>query len=235
MKLDNGLRVIVARREGVPLVSAELVALAGAEADPPRLAGPGVAERGADDAGNQAPQRAASSPPPPRRSAARSTAAAGLEPRARLDHGDDAQARRRARAGRRGRARAGVRARRDRARSHADRSTALKVAYANPATLASIWSPSGWPTVAAPTAIPPAARPTRCRASSATDLVAAHRQRVPARQRGPDPRRRHRWREPAWRWRGVTSAAGPHRRRRSPQPPRAAADRSRARRPPSST
>jgi zinc protease len=39
MKLDNGLRVIVARREGVPLVSAALVALTGAEADPPRLAG----------------------------------------------------------------------------------------------------------------------------------------------------------------------------------------------------
>ena len=38
-KLANGLRVIVARREGVPLVSAELVALSGAEVDPPRLAG----------------------------------------------------------------------------------------------------------------------------------------------------------------------------------------------------
>jgi len=38
-KLDNGLRVIVARRQGVPLVSAELVALTGAEVDPPRLAG----------------------------------------------------------------------------------------------------------------------------------------------------------------------------------------------------
>ncbi len=37
--LPNGLRVIVARREGVPLVSAELVALSGAEVDPPRLAG----------------------------------------------------------------------------------------------------------------------------------------------------------------------------------------------------
>ncbi len=38
-RLANGLRVIVARREGVPLVSAELVALSGAEVDPPRLAG----------------------------------------------------------------------------------------------------------------------------------------------------------------------------------------------------
>jgi zinc protease len=38
-KLANGLRVIVARREGTPLVSAELVALSGAEVDPPRLAG----------------------------------------------------------------------------------------------------------------------------------------------------------------------------------------------------
>jgi zinc protease len=38
-KLGNGLRVIVARRDGVPLVSAELVALAGAEVDPPRLSG----------------------------------------------------------------------------------------------------------------------------------------------------------------------------------------------------
>lgn len=38
-QLANGLRVIVARREGIPLVSAELVALAGAEGDPPRLAG----------------------------------------------------------------------------------------------------------------------------------------------------------------------------------------------------
>jgi zinc protease len=39
MKLADGLRVIVARREGVPLVSAELVVLSGAETDPPRLAG----------------------------------------------------------------------------------------------------------------------------------------------------------------------------------------------------
>jgi len=39
MKLGNGLRVIVARREGIPLVSAELVALAGAETDPPHLSG----------------------------------------------------------------------------------------------------------------------------------------------------------------------------------------------------
>jgi zinc protease len=38
-RLGNGLRVIVARREGVPIVSAELVALAGAEIDPPRLSG----------------------------------------------------------------------------------------------------------------------------------------------------------------------------------------------------
>ncbi|HEY2560932.1 MAG TPA: pitrilysin family protein [Caldimonas sp.] len=38
-KLGNGLRVIVAHREGVPLVSAELVALAGAEVDPPRQSG----------------------------------------------------------------------------------------------------------------------------------------------------------------------------------------------------
>jgi zinc protease len=38
-RLANGLRVIVARREGVPLVSAELVALAGAEIDPPHLSG----------------------------------------------------------------------------------------------------------------------------------------------------------------------------------------------------
>ena len=38
-KLANGLRVIVAQREGVPLVTAELVALSGAEVDPPRLAG----------------------------------------------------------------------------------------------------------------------------------------------------------------------------------------------------
>ena len=38
-RLANGLRVIVARREGIPLVSAELVALSGAEVDPPRLSG----------------------------------------------------------------------------------------------------------------------------------------------------------------------------------------------------
>ena len=38
-KLANGLRVIVARRDGIPLVSADLVALAGAESDPPRLSG----------------------------------------------------------------------------------------------------------------------------------------------------------------------------------------------------
>ena len=38
-KLGNGLRVIVARREGVPIVSAELVALSGAELDPPHLSG----------------------------------------------------------------------------------------------------------------------------------------------------------------------------------------------------
>jgi zinc protease len=38
-RLENGLRVVVARREGVPLVSAELVVLAGSEIDPPRLSG----------------------------------------------------------------------------------------------------------------------------------------------------------------------------------------------------
>ena len=74
-RLANGLRVIVARREGVPLVSAELVVLSGAEVDPPRLAGLASLSAGADDAGHPAPQRARSSPPPPRRSAARSTAA----------------------------------------------------------------------------------------------------------------------------------------------------------------
>ncbi|MEO7057534.1 MAG: pitrilysin family protein [Caldimonas sp.] len=38
-RLANGLRVVVARREGVPLVTASLVALSGAENDPPQLAG----------------------------------------------------------------------------------------------------------------------------------------------------------------------------------------------------
>ncbi len=38
-RLDNGLRVIVARREGLPLVSAALVVLSGSEVDPPALSG----------------------------------------------------------------------------------------------------------------------------------------------------------------------------------------------------
>lgn len=38
-KLANGLRVVVARREGLPLVSAALVVLSGSEVDPPSLAG----------------------------------------------------------------------------------------------------------------------------------------------------------------------------------------------------
>ena len=37
--LPNGLRVIVARREGVPLVTAMLVVLSGSELDPPQLSG----------------------------------------------------------------------------------------------------------------------------------------------------------------------------------------------------
>jgi zinc protease len=37
--LPNGLRVVVARREGVPLVSAVLVVLSGSELDPPQLSG----------------------------------------------------------------------------------------------------------------------------------------------------------------------------------------------------
>ncbi len=37
--LPNGLRVIVARREGVPLVTASLVVLSGSELDPPQLSG----------------------------------------------------------------------------------------------------------------------------------------------------------------------------------------------------
>ncbi len=37
--LPNGLRVVLAERRGVPLVSAQLLVLSGAEADPPRLAG----------------------------------------------------------------------------------------------------------------------------------------------------------------------------------------------------
>jgi zinc protease len=39
VKLDNGLRVIVAERPGLPLVAAHLVVGSGAEADPPDLAG----------------------------------------------------------------------------------------------------------------------------------------------------------------------------------------------------
>ena len=39
LALPNGLRVVVARRQGVPLVSAVLVALSGSEADPPQLSG----------------------------------------------------------------------------------------------------------------------------------------------------------------------------------------------------
>ena len=38
-RLDNGLRLITARREGVPIVSALLVVLSGSEADPPQLSG----------------------------------------------------------------------------------------------------------------------------------------------------------------------------------------------------
>jgi zinc protease len=38
-KLDNGMRLITARREGVPLVSALLVVLSGSETDPPKLSG----------------------------------------------------------------------------------------------------------------------------------------------------------------------------------------------------
>jgi len=38
-RLANGLRVVVAQRRDVPLVSSQLVVLAGAENDPPRLAG----------------------------------------------------------------------------------------------------------------------------------------------------------------------------------------------------
>ena len=37
--LPNGLRVIVAPRRGVPLVTAQLVLLSGSEADPPQRAG----------------------------------------------------------------------------------------------------------------------------------------------------------------------------------------------------
>ncbi len=37
--LPNGLRVVVARREGVPLVTATLVVLSGSELDPPQLSG----------------------------------------------------------------------------------------------------------------------------------------------------------------------------------------------------
>lgn len=44
-RLGNGLRVVVARREGLPLVSAALVVLSGSEVDPPSLAG--VASLGA--------------------------------------------------------------------------------------------------------------------------------------------------------------------------------------------
>jgi zinc protease len=39
MRLPNGLRIVLAERRGVQLVTARLVLLAGAEADPPRLAG----------------------------------------------------------------------------------------------------------------------------------------------------------------------------------------------------
>ena len=81
----NGLRVIVARREGVPLVSAELVALSGAEVDPPRLSGLAALSASLMTQGN-----GSRSPARRRRRSARLLARQRrrLEQRAGVDHGE---------------------------------------------------------------------------------------------------------------------------------------------------
>ena len=68
----------------------------------------------------------------------------------------------------------------------------------------------------APTAIPPAAPQPRCARSPAADIQAAYRASLAARQRHPDPVRRHRSGRRRWRWPSAISAAGGRRPRRRP-------------------
>ena len=189
MKLANGLRVIVARREGIPLVSAELVALSGAEIDPPRLAG-------------LASLSAALMTQGTKRHSAPELAAAAEALGGSLDSGagwnqalvsitvttpklDAALGARR-----RGRAHAGVRARRDRARARADaRRPQGRLRSAGHARRARRRAAG----LRRERLRPPGHRHAA--------IAAAHRPRrhrrgawpgVPARQRGADPGRRHR-------------------------------------------
>ena len=212
MKLGNGLRVIVARRDGVPLVSAELVALTGAEADPPRLAGLASLSASLMTQGTRrhsAPQLAA----------AAETLGGSLDSAAGWNHALvsitvttpklDAALALVAEV-----AREPVFANDEIERVRTQALDGLKVAYAEPSTLASIvaqrlaYGPGayGHPASGTPDSLPRiVSRRSRRRAPAG----------VPARQRGADPCRRHRRRGRPGAWRDATSAAGPRRQRRS--------------------
>ena len=232
MKLDNGLRVIVARREGVPLVSAELVALAGAEADPPRLAGLASLSASLMTQGTRrhsAPQLAA----------AAEALGGSLDSGAGWNHALvsitvttpklDAALALVAEV-----AREPVFAHDEIERVRTQALDGSRSPTPTPGTLAATRRP-------APGLWRRRLRPPRQRHAR---LAAADRARrpgrrappgVPARQRGADPRRRHRRRRPGWRWRAATSAAGPRPATPLAAAPRAVADPSTARSPPSST
>jgi zinc protease len=230
MKLDNGLRLIVARREGVPLVSAELVALTGAEADPPRLAG--LASLSASLMTQVTRRHSA-----PQLAAAAEALGGSLDSAAGWNHALvsitvtapklDAALALVAEV-----AREPVFANDEIERVRTQSLDGLKGRLRQALPRSPRSSPSVWPTVPAPTAAPPAGTPDSLPRIVRTDLVAAHRQAF-RRQRSPDPRRRHRWRgRPALARRHFGSWAAPATRspqRRAPRPIR------RARPPPSST
>ena len=222
-KLANGLRVIVARREGIPLVSAELVALAGAEADPPRLSGLASLSAALMTQGTR--RRSA-----PELAAAAETLGGSLDSGAgwnqslvsmtvttpKLDAALALVAEV---------VREPVFAPDEIERVRTQTLDSLKVAYASPGTLAGLVAERlaygagayGHPASGTPESLPRIAR---------DDLVAAHRRAfrpdnavlILAGDITPESRR--------WRWRGATSAAGPRRASRAPTPPVAAPARS---------
>ena len=218
-RLANGLRVIVAQREGVPLVSADAGRALGRRGRPAAAVRAGIADRGADDAGN-ASRRSA-----PELAAAAEALGGSLDSGAGWNQSIvsitvttpklDAALALVAEV-----AREPAFAPDEIERVRTQTLDALKVAYASPGTLAGLVAERL--AYGAGAVRPSGERHARVAAAHPRDdLVAAAPAHLPPRQRGADPRRRHRRRCRRSRWRSAISAAGRRRPSRPPAPPRA--------------
>ena len=197
-KLPNGLRVVAGRAPGrAARHGASCIVLAGSEADPRALAGLARLTADAAHQGHARAQRDRRSRPPPRRSAARSTAAPAGTSRASSITVAEPQARRGARARRRGGDAADLRAGRARALAQAGARRAEGRATRSPAPSPALRRRTGCCSATAPYGHPAGGTPASLQRIARADLVAAARSALPPRQRRARAGRRHRCRRGA--------------------------------------